>query len=131
MAFSFERLHHVQLALPAAEEDRARAFFSGVLGMTELVKPAALAARGGCWFRSGGWEVHLGVERDFTPARKAHPGVLVTDLDALALRLTDAGAPVLWDPDFPGFRRIYSADPWGNRLEFLEPTATCTPASPS
>ena len=86
MAFSFERLHPVQLALPAAGEDPARAFFS-------------------C--------------------------ALVTDLDALALRLTDAGAPVLWDPDFPGFRRIVSADPWGNRLEFLESTATCTPASPS
>jgi hypothetical protein len=89
--------------------------------MTELAKPPALAARGGCWFRSGGLEVHLGVERDFVPAGKAHPGIIVGDLRALAQHLSDAGAPVIWDDEFPGFDRFYSSDPFGNRLEFLQP----------
>jgi hypothetical protein len=92
-----------------------------VLGMTEVTKPPVLAARGGCWFRGGGWEVHLSPVPDFEPARKAHPGVLVDDLDALAAALGDAGRPVRWDADFPGNRRFYSVDGHGNRLEFLEP----------
>ncbi|MEV4705808.1 VOC family protein [Actinoplanes sp. NPDC049316] len=121
MAFAFERLHHVLLAIPPGGEDVARAFYGGVLGMTELEKPESLRHRGGCWFRGGGWELHLGVEKEFVPARKAHPGVLVDDLDALAAVLRDAGRPVDWDPDFPGHRRLYSFDEHGNRLEFLEP----------
>ncbi len=119
--FSFVALHHVQLAIPRGEEAVARAFWTGVLGMTELEKPPVLAARGGCWFRGDGLEVHLGVEAPFAPARKAHPGVLVRDLLALANRLEDAGGAVTWDDDFPGHRRIYAHDPFGNRLEFLEP----------
>lgn len=119
----FTRLHHVQLAVPPGGEDEARAFYGGVLGMTELPKPPVLAARGGCWFRGGGWEVHLGVETPFAPARKAHPGVLVQGLGALAARLERAGAVVRWDGEFPGHRRFYSEDPFGNRLEFLEPDA--------
>lgn len=119
--FSFVALHHVQLAMPRGEEEAARAFWAGLLGMTELEKPPVLAARGGCWFRGGGLEVHLGVEEPFVPARKAHPGVLVHDLPALALRLEDAGRTVAWDDDFPGHRRFYAHDPFGNRLEFLEP----------
>jgi catechol 2,3-dioxygenase-like lactoylglutathione lyase family enzyme len=119
----FDRLHHVQLAIPAGGEEAARPFYRDVLGMTELDKPPALAARGGCWFRGGGWEVHLGVEPDFRPARKAHPGVLVDGLDALAGRLTAAGVTVDWDDSFPGHRRCYAHDPHGNRLEFLEPVA--------
>ncbi|MCU1692828.1 MAG: hypothetical protein JWM64_1919 [Frankiales bacterium] len=118
---TFRGLHHVQLALPPGTEDEARAFYGGVLGMTELEKPPVLAARGGCWFRGGGWEVHLGVEEAFVPARKAHPGVLVDGLDALAEQLAQAGCEVLWDDAFPGHRRFYAADPYGNRLEFLEP----------
>lgn len=120
---SFMRLHHVQLAMPRGAESQARDFFAGVLGMTERDKPPVLAARGGCWFTGGGWEVHLGVEEPFAPARKAHPGVLVDDLDGLASLLAAAGAPVARDPDFPGHRRFYSADPFGNRLEFLQPLA--------
>ncbi len=119
--FGFERLHHVQLAIPPGGEERCRAFWGGVLGMTELDKPAALAARGGCWFRGGGVEVHLGVEGQFVPARKAHPGFLVKDLRTLAGALEAAGIDVVWDGEFPGHARFYADDPFGNRLEFLEP----------
>jgi catechol 2,3-dioxygenase-like lactoylglutathione lyase family enzyme len=122
VTFSFERLHHVQLAIPAGGEDACREFWGSVLGLAELEKPPVLAARGGCWFAGGGLEVHLGVEADFAPARKAHPGILVGDLRALATRLEHAGATVTWDPEFPGHDRFYSADPFGNRLEFLEPS---------
>lgn len=117
---TFARIHHVQLAMPAGREDEARAFFGDVLGMTEIAKPPVLAARGGAWFRAGGVEVHCGVEEGFVPAAKAHPGLLVTDLDALADSLRDAGQDVAWDGDFPGFRRVYAHDPFGNRLELLE-----------
>jgi catechol 2,3-dioxygenase-like lactoylglutathione lyase family enzyme len=119
--FDLVGLHHVQLAVPAGAEDAARAFYGGLLGMVELAKPAALAARGGCWFRGGTWELHLGVEAEFRPARKAHPGVVVHGLAALAARLTEAGVRVDWDDNFPGHRRCYAEDPFGNRLEFLEP----------
>lgn len=122
--FEVTGLHHVQVAIPPGGEDDARRFYGRLLGMTELTKPAELAARGGCWFRSGALELHLGVERDFRPAAKAHPGILVRDLDALARRLTDAGAHVTWDGAFPGHRRFYIADPHGNRLEMLEPLRT-------
>jgi len=114
------RLHHLQLAIPAGSEDACRRFWGDTLGLVEVEKPPALAARGGCWFRGGGLEVHLGVEQDFSPARKAHPGFLVTDLPALAARIEALGIPVTWDADFPGFSRFHSADPFGNRLEFLE-----------
>jgi catechol 2,3-dioxygenase-like lactoylglutathione lyase family enzyme len=120
--FSFERLHHVQLAIPAGVEDRCRAFWGELLGMEEVEKPPVLAARGGCWFRSAGVEVHLGVEEPFVPARKAHPGLLVRDLAGLAAALESAGVQVTWDPEFPGHDRFYAADPFGNRLEFLEPS---------
>jgi catechol 2,3-dioxygenase-like lactoylglutathione lyase family enzyme len=114
-------IHHVQLACPPGSEDALREFYGGVLGFQELAKPPVLAARGGCWFRGHGIELHLGVEQDFRPARKAHPGLLVRDLDAWADRLRAAHAPVRFDEDFPGMRRFYSEDPLGNRLEFLEP----------
>lgn len=89
--------------------------------MVEVDKPPALAARGGCWFRGGDVEVHLGVEPGFRPARKAHPGILVTGLRRLAARLEGAGIAVTWDDHFPGHDRCYAHDPFGNRLEFLEP----------
>ena len=114
-------IHHVQLACSPGSEPASREFYAGVLGLAEIPKPPVLAARGGCWFRGHGIELHLGVEEDFRPARKAHPGLLVTDLDAWAGRLRDAGAQVRFDDDFPGMRRFYTQDPHGNRLEFLEP----------
>jgi len=123
-AFSFERLHHVQLDVPPGAEEQCRAFWGGVLGLDELEKPPVLAARGGCWFRGAGVEVHLGVVAEPAPSPKSHPGILVQGLDALAERLTSYGHPVAWDGNFPGYRRFHSADPFGNRLEFLEPDGT-------
>ena len=115
--------------MPPGGEEQARAFYTGVLGLPELAKPAHLAARGGCWFERGVLKVHLGVDRDFRPARKAHPGLLVTGIDAWAGRLRDAGYPVRFDDEFPGMRRFYSQDPHGNRLEFLEPVSAPVPGS--
>jgi catechol 2,3-dioxygenase-like lactoylglutathione lyase family enzyme len=114
-------IHHVLLSCPAGSEDALRSFYGGVLGLAEIEKPPALARRGGCWFRGHGIELHLGVEADFRPARKAHPGLLVRGIDEWAARLTAAGYPVAFDDEFPGMRRFYSEDPHGNRLEFLEP----------
>lgn len=113
-------LHHVQLALPPGGEDACREFYVGVLGLTEVQKPPVLAARGGLWVRADTLEIHLGVEEGFTPQRKAHPGLLVTDIDALAQRLCDHDWPLTWDDDFPGMRRFYTEDNNGNRLEFLQ-----------
>ncbi|MGR6914482.1 VOC family protein [[Actinomadura] parvosata] len=110
-------LHHVQLAAPRGSEPALRAFYAGVLGLREVPKPPELARRGGVWFRGEGVEVHLGVEEDFRPARKAHPAFLVDDLDAYAEEIPEA------QPDdlFPGYRRIYVFDPVGNRIELLQP----------
>ncbi|MDP9094546.1 MAG: glyoxalase [Actinomycetota bacterium] len=118
---TFEGVHHVQLAIPPGGENECRRFWGALLGMEELEKPAELAARGGCWFRSGALEIHLGVEAGFVAARKAHPAIVVNELTALADRLGAARAPVSWDDEFPGFHRFYSSDPFGNRLEFLQP----------
>jgi catechol 2,3-dioxygenase-like lactoylglutathione lyase family enzyme len=114
-------IHHVQLACPRGSEPALREFYSGVLGFDEVQKPPGLAARGGCWFRGHDIELHLGVEEDFRASRKAHPGLLVAGLDPWADRLRNAGYPALFDDEFPGMRRFYSQDPYGNRLEFLEP----------
>ena len=113
------RLDHVQIAIPAGPEAACRSFYVGVLGMTELKKPPELAKRGGIWVKSGAVEIHLGVEAEFRPARKAHPGIVVADIDALAARLQAAGHPPLWDDAIPRVRRFFTADPLGNRLEFI------------
>jgi catechol 2,3-dioxygenase-like lactoylglutathione lyase family enzyme len=113
-------LHHTQITMPEGGEDEARAYYVGVLGMVELRKPDELATRGGIWVRSERMEVHLGVERPFAPALKAHAGILASELDALAAHLEARGHDVRWDDGFPEFRRFYSDDPFGNRLEFLE-----------
>lgn len=112
---------HVQLAAPPGSEERLRAYYVGVLGMTEMPKPEVLAARGGCWFRAGGVQLHLGIESDFRPAEKAHPGLRVSGIEAYAARLEARGARVVRDGDLPGHKRFSSYDPVGNRLEFLEP----------
>ncbi|MFF5404060.1 VOC family protein [Streptomyces misionensis] len=114
-------LDHVQLAAPPGSEDALRAYYTGVLGLTEVPKPPALAARGGCWFESPAVRLHLGIDPGFRPADKAHPGLRVHGIDAWAARLAAHGAPVTWDDGLPGHRRFYSRDPVGNRLEFLQP----------
>ena len=117
-------IHHVQIACPRGSENALRTFYTGVLGMSEKAKPPVLAARGGCWFTDEyGTELHLGVEDDFQPARKAHPALIRPDLDAVAERLAAAGYPVTWgEPgEFPGVRRFHSHDCHGNRLEFILP----------
>lgn len=116
----FDRLHHVQVSMPPGEEDAARAFYAGVLGMTEVAKPPVLARRGGVWFRTDGVELHLGTEPDFRPACKAHPAFAIEGLNGLGAVLTAHGAWPRWDDDLPGYRRFYVHDPFGNRLEFLE-----------
>jgi catechol 2,3-dioxygenase-like lactoylglutathione lyase family enzyme len=112
-------LDHVHLAAPPGCEEAARRFFGELLGLEEVEKPEALRARGGVWFALGVQQLHIGVEEGFTPARKAHPALTVSDLDNLAERLAAAGAPVEWDDSLPGTRRFYTADPWGNRIELL------------
>ncbi|HEY3920507.1 MAG TPA: VOC family protein [Gaiellaceae bacterium] len=112
-------IDHVQVVAPAGCEDAARRFYGGVLGLEEIEKPEALRARGGAWFRAGAQQLHVGVAAGFAPADKAHPAFAVDELDALAERLSGAGFPVEWDDALCDRRRFYSADPWGNRLEFL------------
>lgn len=112
---------HVQVAIPAGGEDDARRFYGSLLGMAEVPKPPALAPRGGCWFTAGAAVLHLGVERPFTPARKAHPAFLVDDLDGVQQRLSSAGCEcVRTDGEIPGVRRFHTYDPFGNRLEFQQ-----------
>ncbi len=113
-------LHHVQVSCPAGSEDDLRDFYVGVLGMTEIPKPPALAAREGAWFRAGSCEIHCGVEEGFTPARKAHPGIAVSDVDELARRCEASGLLVSWDENIPGVRRFHTQDPAGNRIELQQ-----------
>ena len=116
-------LQHVSIPIPKDGHDAARAFYGGLLGLPEIEKPEPLRARGGVWFECGAHQLHVGVEDDFRPARKAHPALRVAStaqLRALAERLGD----VRWDDDLPGFQRFYVDDPFGNRLELLTPTST-------
>jgi len=105
-------LDHIQIAIPPRGEIEARQFYGDLLGLTEVPKPAQLADRGGCWFEGSAFAVHLGVQQDYIPARKAHPAFRVADLDAFRQKLESAGVPHV--------RRFYAADPFGNRLEFIQ-----------
>ena len=115
-----ESIDHVQLAAPAGCEAKARRFFGELIGLEEIGKPVALRSRGGVWFRCGEQELHVGVEPDFRPARKAHPAFRARALDELRTRLEEAGSTTRDDTEVPGIRRFYVEDPWGNRLEFVE-----------
>ncbi len=122
-------LHHVQVAAPLGCEDAARAFYGGLLGLPELDKPLLLALRGGCWFRAGASELHVGVDDPFTPATKAHPALLVGSeqaLGELAASLVEAGVEVRWadEAEIAGQRRFYVSDPWGNRIEVIAARAS-------
>lgn len=116
-------IDHIQLAMPAGQEDKARAFYSRLLGIPEIPKPTSLAKRGGAWFENNLVKIHLGVEADFHPARKAHPGLLVSGLRELTEKLRDAGYDVNEDEPLIGYERVYVSDPFGNRLELMERNA--------
>ncbi len=113
-------LDHVQLAMPADREGEAEEFHCGVLGFTVLAKPEPLASRGGRWFASGSVQVHLGVEEDFRPARKARPALRMDGFDDLVAKLEEADASWRWDEDLPGVRRLYVDDPFGSCIEVID-----------
>lgn len=114
-------LNHVQLAMPRNGEAAAERFYCGILGFDRLEKPPLLEKRGGCWFHANGVDVHLGVDPHFVPARKAHPAFVVTSLEQLQERLEASGIEVVRDTQISGFERFYASDPFGNRLEFMQP----------
>jgi catechol 2,3-dioxygenase-like lactoylglutathione lyase family enzyme len=117
----FTALDHVQLAMPPGAEETARRFYSGLLGMIEIPKPAELAKQGGAWFSSGPVNIHLGVEVDFRPAAKAHPAIVCADYDRLLGALEHAGVTIKPDNRIPGVRRCHIFDPFGNRIELIAP----------
>jgi catechol 2,3-dioxygenase-like lactoylglutathione lyase family enzyme len=120
MPFTIKRIDHVQLAIPPGGEAKAEAFYAGILGFEVLPKPAPLAARGGRWFACNGVQLHAGVEADFRPARKAHPAIVVGNLDALVEHLARAGISVSWNDELAETRRCFVDDPFGNRIELVE-----------
>lgn len=115
-----KQIDHVQLAMPPGGEELARSFYRDLLGLPEIPKPPELARRGGCWFESTAVKIHLGVEQDFRPAKKAHPALLVDDLPSLLAAFSDADVHVVDDEPLEGYHRVYTADPFGNRLELME-----------
>jgi catechol 2,3-dioxygenase-like lactoylglutathione lyase family enzyme len=114
------RIDHVQLAAPKGCEAAAREFYGSMLGLAEIEKPPSLRARGGCWFQCGEQQIHIGVEPDFRPAKKAHPAFAVSDLGKLRETLLALAVKITDDDSILGTRRFFAEDPWGNRLEFLE-----------
>lgn len=120
MGNPFSAIDHVQLAMPVGEETRAREFYGGLLGMTELAKPPELAKRGGCWFGSDAVQIHLGVEAEFHPAKKAHPALRCADYEGLRSHLRAAGVEVRDDDSIRGVRRCHISDPFGNRIELID-----------
>ena len=114
------RLDHVQLAMPSGGEEKAREFYGRILNLREIAKPGPLKARGGCWFSNKGLELHLGVQTDFVPAKKAHPGLRVADLAAAKAHLVAEGVMIVEDQSGVAMRRFYVNDPFGNRLEFMQ-----------
>ena len=114
-------IDHILIAMPSGREAEARAFYAGMLGLTETPKPDVLAQRGGCWFENGALVVHLGVEKNFVPAKKAHPAFIVDGLSGMVAKLAAAGYTVTEDEPLPGCDRRHVFDPFGNRVELIEP----------
>lgn len=114
-------MDHVQLAMPEGGEDAATSFYEGLLGIPRVPKPAHLASRGGCWFERRDLKVHLGVDPAFRPATKAHPAFIVDDVRTLTASIAAAGHRVVEDQPLDGYDRIYVDDPFGNRIELMEP----------
>ena len=114
-------IDHIQIAMPAGEEERARTFYMGILGFIEIPKPAKLAKRGGVWLQSENVQLHLGIEPNFHPARKAHPAFIVDDLNLLITKVQNAGCETdTTQPPLDGFKRAHVFDPFGNRIELME-----------
>ena len=120
MSFQYESIDHVQIAAPVGCEEKAREFYQGILGFGEVPKPASLQKNGGVWFQAGSVQLHIGVEEQFTPARKAHPAIRVKNLEQMKVYLRAKGTNFTEDEKLPGAHRFYIFDPFGNRLEFLE-----------
>jgi extradiol dioxygenase family protein len=114
------KLDHILLAMPAGEEQKARHFFTEILGMEEEAKPAPLNTRGGSWFKKDEVKIHVGGEENFRPQKKAHPALVVSNLDELAAKLVENNYPVKWDDALPECKRFFTEDPFGNRIEFIE-----------
>jgi catechol 2,3-dioxygenase-like lactoylglutathione lyase family enzyme len=110
---------HVQIPIPIGGEDAARSFYGSVLGMPEIPKPQSLLDRGGVWFECGRQELHCGVE-SAAPDTRRHPALLTDDLDRIRVQLQRAGFEVNFDRDIPGYRRFYTRDPFGNRIEVMQ-----------
>lgn len=119
VSFPFIAIDHVQLAMPAGQEETARKFYADLLGMREIPKPAELLKRGGCWFESGPIQVHLGVEKAFCPGKKAHPAFKCVNYAGLVAKLQTFGVEVAEPEDIPGVRRCHLHDPFGNRIELI------------
>lgn len=120
MTYSFKKIDHVQLAAPVGEEKMAKNFYGGILGFQEIEKPEMLKQRGGVWFQTGNVRLHIGVEENFVPAKKAHPAIEVEQLETLRKDLENKGIKTIVDNRLPGANRFYVNDPFGNRIEFLE-----------
>jgi catechol 2,3-dioxygenase-like lactoylglutathione lyase family enzyme len=120
MDFKIIALDHVQLAMPPKREAEAERFYAGLLGLERVPKPQPLAAKGGCWFRMGAVQIHLGVEQDFRPARRAHPALIVAGLEALSGKLQSSGVAVRFNEELPGVRRCFVDDPFGNLIELID-----------
>ena len=116
-----EGIDHIQLAMPAGQEDAARRFYAGMLEIPEVPKPPDLARRGGVWFENGRVKIHLGIDPDFRPARKAHPALLVQELGEVVRKFREAGIDVTEAEPLPGHDHVYVADPFGNRIELIAP----------
>ncbi len=113
-------IDHVQLAIPPGGEERARAFYTEILGLSEVLRPPEMAGRSGFWLAGGSLNLHIGIDPDFHPAPKAHPALLVVGLDEILARCEAAGVATKPDTSFHGFRRFHVFDPFGNRLELME-----------
>ncbi|MDA1371480.1 MAG: VOC family protein [Proteobacteria bacterium] len=113
-------LDHIQIAMPSGKEAEARSFYANILGLTERDKPPGLANKGGCWFEHGTLNVHLGIDPDFRPAQKAHPGFEVTDLSAITALLEQIGYSISRGSELEGYDRVFTSDPFGNRIELLQ-----------
>ncbi|KOO50989.1 VOC family protein [Viridibacillus arvi] len=120
MSFVFKSIAHIQLAAPKGSEDEAKRFFGDILGFREIEKPELLRKRGGVWFEFANYQIHIGIEEPFTPAKKAHPAFEIENIEDLKSHLSKNDIKFIIDEDLPGANRIYINDPFGNRIEILE-----------